>query len=217
MSAKLSDTKQNVLEILRMCRAATEEVSSKSLRPTDDQIFAGIIGVEHVLSDEESQAEINATSSDDYDEWIRNALYDRKKGRIQLENGEGKSEHPSARVFRLGVESIKAGKPSELFIMLLEQIAARSEIYDVLRFAFPRDFPSTVDDNQLSSAGNRARIAKLFRERVKERRGKQPFNEVKAKFKKDMQRRSPQTMPDTVSRALKEAGMDWISKPGPNT
>jgi hypothetical protein len=216
MSKEVDETKRSVLERLRKRGEEKSEQEDGNTKPTDEQIFVGIIGVEMDLTDIEAREEVRSTKSHHYDDWVFNALRDRKRGRIQSGSEEGKMEHPTTRVFRLGIKSIREGTPSEIFLTMLEEIGKRASMYDVLREIFPRDFPHVIDDLQMSAAEDRERIANQFRAQVRKNKGKQPFNKLKAKFKIDRQQDTKPSQPDTVARALKEAGMDWKSKPGPN-
>lgn len=87
------------------------------------------------------------SSADDYDYLIVNELAVRAAAQtgtdgltVLRKSESGQYEHPTARLFRLGIESIRTEKPSGTFLMLLELIADAAEMRtdDVLTDAFSR-------------------------------------------------------------------------------
>jgi len=102
-------------------------------RPDDEKIIRAIIGKEATLTDEESRAELDAMTAEDYDDWVSRAAKDRDQGIVHLDPTGQFAEHPTTRLFRIGIESIRAGKPSEAFVRLLEKIGNRAPTSDVLK------------------------------------------------------------------------------------
>lgn len=181
----------------------------------DEKIIRAIVSPGYTLTAEEAQAEIDATTADDYDDWILSALHARIEGRIQFDEDCKGVEHPTARLFRIGIRSIQAGKPSSAFLVLLEQIAERAETLDVLHEVLPDVFPTAIKPKQMKAADDQAGIASEFKEFVKTHspRGLS-FGEIKAKFKIHMETQPQPISSKTVDRALETYGINWQAKPG---
>ncbi len=213
VNSELEERKRRVAEIM------SNKNSYRAAEPrklTDEQIFSAIIGRETTVSHEELQYLHDSTESSDYDYWIEMALHDRAVSRCQMDP-EGKTiEHPTTKVFRLGIESIEAGKPSTLFIALLREIASRADEckLDVLHEMFPGDFPP-VDHVQLSTALKKERIVNEFRKECKAESGRMSFKELKAQFKRKQQLKGRVATGESIDRILKEFGLDYKAKPGP--
>jgi hypothetical protein len=146
---------------------------------------------------------------EDWDEQVRWALEDRQ-ARKWLRNGAGELEHPTARFLRIGISSIRAGKPSGLFIEFLEVLALRAERRDVLRFIDPRWLPvkSRSRDLQLQNE----EIAKKFVDHLRayqfKKAGKpQSVEEAKRQFKKRSVYHEK-----TIDRALAAQGLSVPSR-----
>lgn len=213
MSTDLESSKRRVLEMLRN-RDLSGKAKPKAL--TDDQIFSAIIGKEATVTNDDLQTLHDSTESTDFDEWIFLALRDRGSGRCQLDSAGKMIEHPTARVFRLGIESIEAGKASTLFLTLLKEIAKRADSCeaDVLNLLFPREFP-TIDYVQLSTALKKERIVRDFRKESEAARGRMSYKEFKARFKREQQLKGRVATAESVDRTLTEFGLDFKAKPGP--
>lgn len=172
---------------------------------TDKMKIGAIIGYESTQTPEEAHADVDSTTAEDYDVWILAALDSRKKPRIQVD-GTGKNvEHPTARMLRLGIESIKVGKPSSFFLELLEALAQQAEEYDVLSLCFPGDFPEPIGPDTIKTADTYLWIAEEYRAfvRTNGKSGKS-FSEVKGQFKRKMESDSTPISSKTVDRALKK-------------
>ncbi len=182
--------------------------------PTDAQIIQAITGRECPLTAEETQEDHASISSDDYDQWIMDALLDRQAGRIRRSLDRMQVEHPTARVFRLGIESIQTGKTSEVFISLLEQMAERAERHDALSEIFPEDFPTKILQKQMKAANQELLLAKIYRAFASKHK-KLPFKAMKEGYRILLEKRRRQIHPKMIDRALKAYGLDWSAKPGP--
>lgn len=179
----------------------------------DTRIINAIVGHASVPSEEEAQATIDATTADDYDDWILDALNARAEGRIQFDGHGRHVEHPTTRVFRLGIESIREKRSSPLFLDLLEQIAKRAETHDVLHQTFPDTFISPIKSAQMTATTEHRMIANDFREFVK-KWSDRPFSETKEQFKINKQMEQAPIHPKTIDRALEAHGLNWKGKPG---
>lgn len=181
--------------------------------PSDTKIIKAIIGRTCKLTPEEAQAEENATTSGDYDEWFLHALKARIEGDIQRDANGEYVEHPTTKVFRIGIESIKAGKTSSLFLELLELIANNADARDVLRFGLPAAF-KPISNKQMKAADDYVWIADEYRNFVDKRfrAGQGDLDSLKEIFKKDMETKGIGAK--TVDRALDRAGLNWPARRG---
>ena len=167
-------------------------------------------------SEAEAQAKTELTTADDYDNWVLNAIHARDKGRVQLDSDGREMEHPTAKAIRTGVASIRAGKPSEVFLLILEEIANRAETHDVLHLVFPNDFPKVVRPKTMQTAKDRLRIVNAFRKFVELSQSKyRTLAELKSQFKIEMG--SEGIHPATVDRAFEAYDIDFAATPGPKT
>ena len=184
--------------------------------PSDTKIIRAIIGRTCKLTPEEAQAEESAITSEDYDQWVLHALQARIQGDIQRDaNGEN-VEHPTTRVLRIGIESIKAGKPSSLFLELLELIANSANAHDVLRFVFSDVF-KPISTTQMKAADDYAWIVDEYRNFIDKRFrvAQGDLYSLKEVFKKGMETKGISVK--TVDRALDMAGLNWPAKRGART
>lgn len=101
-----------------------------------------------------------ATTADDFDDWFKQALVDRIQGRIASSGST--VEHPTARLLNIGIDSIRAGKPSDMFLRLLELVAAEAEDRDVMNLVFPTEV-KIVKRVSLIAARREATIVAQFR------------------------------------------------------
>lgn len=172
------------------------------------KIALAIIGKEATLSETETRAELDAMTAEDYDDWFIRALDDRNHGRVQMDPTGKYPEHPTTRLFRIGIESIRAGKPSEAFLTLLEDMADSAETTDVISAVYKT---TPIKHATLQAASDYDAIASEFRLFVKEHhlRGTS-YSTIKELFKK----RSPHDS-KKIDRALKQHHMDWEAKTGP--
>lgn len=174
-----------------------------------------ILGRSSILTAIELQAEENATTSDDYDTWVLDAVHARLNGKIDLDAHGTTVEHPTTRLFRIGIESIKAGKASALFLLLLEEIANRAETHDVLCMVFPNEFTRKVTRAQMNAADNQQWIASEYQKFIAKHHVKKActLDVMKEMFKKTMEVQGISAK--TVDRALEQSGLNWHATPGP--
>lgn len=183
---------------------------------TDKMKIGAIIGCESTQTPEDAQADMNSTTAEDYDVWIRAALDDRNKSKIHLDGTGKKVEHPTARMLRLGIDSIRVGKPSSVFLKFLEALAQQAEGHDVLSLCFPGDFPDSITPEMMKAANNHYRIFEKYRAFVRANSKKgESLSEIKGQFKIKMELNSSPVSRKTVDRALEEHHVDWAAKPGP--
>jgi hypothetical protein len=180
---------------------------------TDKMKMGAIVGHPRNQTPEEAQADVNSTTDEDYDLWILAALDSRTESKIQVD-GTGKDvEHPTARMLRLGIESIKVGKPSSFFLEVLEALAEVADTHDVLSLCFPGDFPDAIAPGKMKAADTYLWIVEEYRAFVSANgKSGKSFSEVKGQFKKKMESESIPVSRKTVDRALKEHGLDWPAK-----
>lgn len=188
-------------------------LEDRQAAPSDDQILQAIVGRTIELSADEALAETKATTADDYDNLVYSALLARQLGKIQRDDG-GTIEHPTVRVFRLGIESIRAGKSSPIFLGLLDEFAKRAKSNDALHLVFPRDFPKPISKRQMHSAEKRDWIVRKYVTFLVKhsRRRNNRFGDLKEEFKKRMEIES--ISPKQVDRALDHAGINFPAPRG---
>lgn len=104
-------------------------------------------------------------TAEDYDDSIRQALRERESESIRA--GYGGVQHPTSRVFEIGVDSIRAGTPSESFLTLLEEIGKMAESRDVLAKLFPETFPRRIKTTTVRAAQREAAIVEKFKEHMR--------------------------------------------------
>lgn len=182
---------------------------------TDKMKTRAVIGYECIQTPEEAQADTNSTTAEDYDVWMLAAFNRRNESEIQLD-GTGKDvEHPTAAMLRLGIESIRVGKPSSVFLEFLELLAQEAEEHDVLSLCFPGDF-APIDSDAMKTAGTYLWIADEYRAFVSANgKSGKSFSEVKGQFKIKMESESVPVSRKTVDRALEKHGLDWPANRGP--
>lgn len=184
-----------------------------SMDEYDKRVMKAILGKAQPLTPDEIEGELSQTAGD-YDDWVAEALHARIQGRIQVGPDGCSPEHPTARVFRVGIESIRDGKTSEVFLTLLEQIAERAESHDMLNLVFPETFPRPILDRQLAAAEKQFLIIYAFRDYVRSKVARNlPYSEIKKRFKINMQERGVDAK--AVDRALDVYGIDFSARPGP--
>lgn len=112
-------------------------------------------------SNSEAAHDRNTTTASDYDEWFMDAMLARQEENIQ--RGYGTIQHPTTRAFQIGIDSIRQGKPSELFLSLLEEIAKMAEDKDVLALLFPEDFPRRIKTSTVRAAQRDMALVEQFK------------------------------------------------------
>lgn len=181
----------------------------------DKLIMRAIVGREFVLTPQEAQAEMDSTTSEDYDDWIRAALHARGELKIQRGIAGDHVEHPTARVLRLGIESIKAGKPSSFFLELLELMAQQAVDHDVLSQGLPTDyFPTLITSKSMKAADNSAWIAEEFRKFIAAHmESGRSLTRLRRDFKMEMDKITDPVSWKTIDRALKRHDLTLPAKP----
>lgn len=122
MSESFEQRKLRMVEKLKVIFEARRQGSSAKFKPSEDAKVRAVIGYECTRmpdeTDDEAQAALYPATPDDYEKDVIWAIEKRIERRIGLD-----TEHPTAKVFRHGIASIRAGVPSEMFLQLLELIA----------------------------------------------------------------------------------------------
>lgn len=207
MSNDFEERKHQSAERLKLL--FEDQGNERTIKPTDNQIIRSINPPTITLTSEEAQAETDATTFDDYDDWIVSAMIAREAGKIQLDQDGKTVEHPTTRLFRLGIESINEGKPSPLFLILLEKIAERATNKDVLHLVFPEEF-TKIAKVSMDAADNYAGIVDDFKRFIQSHsKSNLSYSEIKALFKKH-----PTIPPKELDRALTAHGINWKGKSG---
>jgi len=133
----------------------------KKPKSTEEKILKqmSLVGVQ--ISELEAQHELMAMTAEDYDKAFLQAVRERKQELIQ--RGYGDIQHPTKRMFEIGIDSIRQGKPSEQFLRLLEKIANAAEDRDVMNLVFPKAFPRHIRKNTVRAAWRDAKLVEKFK------------------------------------------------------
>lgn len=180
----------------------------------DKKKIKAIIGFESAITPDEAQGGLDATTADDHEASVINAIERRAQGGIALT-----AEHPTSTVFRRGIESIKAGKTSDVFVRLLEDIAnaADERNLDALSLTMPHIF-KPITDAALRIAKRDKKIADDYREAVKDGDAKgHDLREIKYGAMTGFVKRQNRHGNDikTVERALKKYELNiQVTRPG---
>jgi hypothetical protein len=149
---------------------------------------------------------------EDDEDWEEQAFWalTNRRERKWLRNEAGELEHPTATFVRMGIASIRAGKPSRLFMDFLEGLAIRAERRDVLRFMDPRWLPMNTRSRELQLLYEK--IASDFKDydrRVVVRKTGKPmsYEDMKRQFKKQSRYQEK-----TIDRALAAHGLSVPSR-----
>nr|WP_198982228.1 hypothetical protein [Herbaspirillum sp. ASV7] len=106
----------------------------------------------------------SADLEEDYDAAFIQAFEERKEEKIQ--KGYGAVQHPTSRIFEIGIDSIRNGTPSELFLCLLEAIGNKAEDTDVLALLFPEKFPRHIKTTTVRAAQRNIALVDKFRSHI---------------------------------------------------
>jgi hypothetical protein len=117
------------------------------------------------ISPEEAQHDLDTTTVNDYDDWFLRALHERESETVCA--GYGGIQHPTSRLFEIGIDSVRAGKPSELFLTLLEEIGKMAEERDVMAALFPETFKGRIKTTTVRAAQREAQIVAKFKEHIR--------------------------------------------------
>lgn len=181
---------------------------------TDAMKFRAIRGFSHSPTPEEAKDEADSVTCKDYDDWVTDSLKGRKDARIRANIDYTDIEHPTARVFRTGIRSIRDGKPSEEFLRLLDRIADQADKgIDALTLVFPKDFPIPIRITQLNSARECLQIAQEFRRFMSKQDPRRiSFSEAKKRFKIEAESRALPLTPKKIDRALEQYDLDFPAR-----
>lgn len=130
----------------------------------DELVLRTISAPAKQISPEEAKCDADTTTADDYDNRLFQAL--REREREIIGPGYGGIQHPTARIFEIGVDSIRAGKPSELFLVLLESIGKMAEERDVMAELFPETFRRRIKTSTVRAAQREAAIVEKFKAHI---------------------------------------------------
>jgi hypothetical protein len=119
------------------------------------------------LTKEEAAYEANNTTADDFDEDFLRALNERHEERVRF--GYDDIQHPTTKMFEIGIDSIRQGKPSPSFLTLLEEIGKCAEDNDVMAALFKGDFPREIKTNTIEAARKEAKIIEKFKVFIREK------------------------------------------------
>lgn len=114
---------------------------------------------------EEARHDGNTTSVEDFDESFLKALRERESEEVCV--GYGEIQHPTSRLFEIGIDSVRAGKPSELFLLLLEEIGRMAEERDVMAELFPETFPRRIKTSSVRAVQRDAKIVEAFKSHLR--------------------------------------------------
>jgi hypothetical protein len=113
----------------------------------------------------EAQHELDEMTAADYDKWFVQAVRERKEERVQ--RGYGIVQHPTTRLFEIGIDSILEGTPSRQFLRLLKKIADKAEDKDVMALLFPKSFPRRIKKVTIRAAQRDVIIVERFKAHIK--------------------------------------------------
>lgn len=139
-------------------------IPSVDIEPLETKVLKSIAVQPTSLPEVEAKAELNSLTSEDYDRWFLDALDQRKRESIQ--SGYGELTHSTERLFTIGIESIKQGKPSTKFLDLLDKIAKKAEEKDVMAYLFPDEYPKQIKKTTIHAARRDAKLVRKFKEYI---------------------------------------------------
>lgn len=167
--------------------------------PTSSQLV-GMITRESVgVTPEEAQYDQSSMTEEDYDEAVYSAFLDlaSKPQRFhKAQDDPSAVEHPEARLRRIGHESIEAGKPSPLYLCLLELLDGGATL--------PR-----VTGRSLQTAQKHLMLANKFVTFLSEQGPSVNFKDAKAKFRIYQQLNDEAPSQATVDDTLATYNLDW--------
>jgi hypothetical protein len=118
-----------------------------------------------LVSELEAHQESMSTTVEDFDRMFMQAIRERKSELIQ--KGYGEIQHPTKRLFEIGIDSIKQGKPSKSFLRLLEAIGNKAEDKDVMTLLFPEGFPRSIKKTTVRAAQRDAIAVENFKTHIR--------------------------------------------------
>jgi hypothetical protein len=120
----------------------------------------------------EAAHELDGMTAADWDDWFEAALKERLEGRVEGGYGDD-AMHPTAKMFAFGIASIRAGRPSESFLTLLEAIADSAEERDVMSLVFSG--VAAIKATTVGAARRETQIVEAFREHLRVTAGRHVF------------------------------------------
>jgi hypothetical protein len=156
------------------------------------------------LSPDEVEADEASTTFEDYDDWVRQAIWDliRKPPRFHTHPDDPATiECPTARIYRIGYESINMGKPSTVYQELMEVTNGG------------RDLPF-VSERSRKTAQRYLDISRAFVEFMRGPTCPRNFKEAKEKFRIGVEQEKIkigdiQPSQATIDDALEAHGLNW--------
>ncbi|MFZ6724188.1 hypothetical protein ACO0K2_01700 [Undibacterium sp. MH2W] len=112
MSEDLKDRVSKLVELLKKNKNRVLK------HPSNVELIKRMIGQWVGISASEAQYEIDSTTSEHYDDYIIQALHDISLKKVSVGEDGKTVEHPHDRIRRLGEESIKAGKTSQIYLLI---------------------------------------------------------------------------------------------------
>jgi hypothetical protein len=157
------------------------------------------------LTSEEVQHDEDATTADDYDDWVWQAWldYSSKPPRFHPSSADPATiECPKGRLLRIGKDSLDAGKPSEFYLFLMKKTQEGAML------------PNIRDPRLMRRAQKRLNIAHAFAGFIAQQKPDTNFREAKKEFRRDIERKKYPCIPTTISlkginAALNENGLGW--------
>ena len=141
-------------------RLPTPEKPSKPVTTREESILTQLTSLPvNVDATETPEQWFNLTAAE-YDNLYLQALSEREAEVLKMYDGT--VAHPSARAIRIGIESIRQGKPSELFLVTLEKIIEQTDSKDLFNVFFPAEFPRRIKKVTLKAAQRDAKIVQEF-------------------------------------------------------
>jgi hypothetical protein len=199
----------------------TAKLKAQARMPKEEAILKNLSSSPYKVSAEESMHDEDVTTAQDYDRWFLAAVRERKMEQIVA--GYGALKHPTSRLFEIGVDSIRAGKASQEFLLMLEKIGRMAEDIDVMATMFPKEFPRRIRTNTVRAAQRDAETIAKFKAHLssylevpsRARNGKKGIEWIPKTFAEAMADYKAVLTPDqakSLDRALEKQGSelrDW--------
>ncbi|MBX9900356.1 MAG: hypothetical protein K2Y28_06180 [Burkholderiaceae bacterium] len=138
---------------------------NKKPKSHEEKVLRSISKQPYSISELEAHQELMSTTSEDFDQMFMQAIRQRKNELIQ--KGYGEIQHPTKRLFEIGIDSIKQGKPSKSFLRLLEAIGNKAEERDAMTLLFPEGFPRAIKKTTVRAAQRDAIIVDNFKAHIR--------------------------------------------------
>jgi DNA-binding transcriptional regulator YhcF (GntR family) len=171
--------------------------STVTFTPTNELIIKAITTQPVQITKEEFDCD--TVTSEDYDDWIYQALIDIQNKRIRAGGDLKIVEHPHDRLHRIGKESVEVGKSSSFYELIKKQLADG--------FKLP-----SISERAMKTAQRRLTIANSYVEFISgftNTPARFSLRKAKKEFKRLRQEQLEPDFPDVIDDALKEHGLDW--------